>query len=95
MHVAVTGKHCFGLRDDDAAGQAAARNRMRRHGNIPRYVFGRVGIEALILEKAIERQRVHALRDFVATEDSVLVRDISFHVVHYDVSAGCLSVCCR
>lgn len=90
------GKLCFGLRDDDAGAKAAARDRMRRHGNIPRYVFGHVSVEAWSLEQAIKRQRVQTLRDFVATEDdSAVVRDISFRVVHYVVSADCLSVSYR
>lgn len=90
------GKHCFGLRDDDVAGQAAARDRLRRNGPNPRHVFGRTAVEAARLEGAIQRQRITALCDFAqSTDEAVAARDIGFHVLHYDVSADCRSVSYR
>lgn len=73
------GKHCFGLRDDDNAGRTAARDRMRRHGPIPRFVFGRTAVEAEMLEDAIAKQKIVALRVFAQRMDeSAVVSDISF-----------------
>jgi hypothetical protein len=91
--VMLMGKHCFGLRDDDAAGHAAARDRMRRHGPIPRYVWGRIADEETALEQAIEGQEISALRKFVRTKtEAVVVNDISFRVVHFVISADRRSV---
>lgn len=94
------GKHCFGLRDDDVAGQAAARDRMRRHGHNPRLVFGRTDLAATMLEQAIKAQRIAALRSFAQTPSDALLnwcgpRGIGFNVIHYDVSDDCRSVAYR
>lgn len=76
-------KHCFPLeKEEDVA------ERVQRWGAVPRYVLAEVENENNELEIAIKKQNVNGLMRLLRTMDeTVAVDNVSFRVVHYDVSS--------